>query len=105
MMMEQSTNQKKGKDLPETAVMRPDGPVSAEALARLAFTIYATKAPDYGIHTHVTPFDCLPEQQQRLCTEVARLLLKRVDARVRYILHGGYLPPFVGMEKSEERKD
>jgi len=93
----------KKQALPETVAMQADGPISAEALARLACTLYSTLAPQYGVDCQLAPFDRLPEAERNLSIAVARRLLRRVDARMRYILHRGYSGPMLGeMNTSEE---
>lgn len=88
----------KTKQAPEQAMMRPDGPVSADMLAELAYNLYQQMAPKYGLLSpDLTPWAAVPEAQQRLCIAVAACLLHRVDARLRYILHAGYASvPLVG---------
>ncbi len=86
----------------EGATMRPDGPVSAEQLAELAYTLCRQLAPEYGLSADMFLWEWLSPEQQHCAIAVARRLLRRVDARVRYILHGGYTAPFVGEVEAGE---
>ncbi len=89
------------KRSPEKEVMRADGPVSAEDLAQLAYTLYQQTAPHYGLSPENTPWEGLSEAQQQCAIAVARRLLHRVESRMRYILHGGYTGPLLS-EESEK---
>ena len=87
----------------ENTVMPDDRPVSAEHLAQLALTLYTSLAPSFGltIPPDTLCWETLSPEQRACALAVAHRLLRRVDARVRYVLRGTrYGEPLVGKEES-----
>lgn len=71
----------------ETEESEADGPMTAEQLAQLAYKLYQQTAPQYGLIAGSTPWESLPEAQQQCALAVARRLLRRIEAHVRYVAH------------------
>lgn len=95
---------KQGKRSLERAVMPEDGPISAEQLAQLAHALYQQEAPKHGLPPLAAWEDISPAQLSCMTT-VARRLLHRVDARVRYLFAGMRNGPFVGEENTAEESE
>lgn len=95
---------KKNTSTPENTAMRADAPISPLQLAELACTLYRSLAPQYNL-TPPPDWHALSPAQQECAIAVATRLLRRVDARMRYVLRGTTANgPLVGKEACIEEE-